>query len=60
MDLGRSGTTPYIFTFRLILTRFFAFGKGKWLMGYNLWLTKKSPLFKPMISSQMTINGLSI
>jgi len=28
MDLGRSGTTPYIFTFRcFILTWFFRFGK---------------------------------
>lgn len=28
MDLGRRGTTPYIFTFRcLILTWFFGFGK---------------------------------
>lgn len=37
MDLGRRGTTPYIFTFRcLILTWFFGFGKKKWLITYNL------------------------
>jgi hypothetical protein len=60
MDLGRSGTTPYIFTFRLILTRFFPFGKGK--MAHGLWpiVYGKSPLFKLMIASWIANGGFYV